>query len=224
MKAGEYELKDKWEKYSVGNACFQSIISCDLVWSHTCQSKNPIHFALTEFLLMHNGCNSNRQTWCEKELQIDQEALQDRRGKRKWHAGGNVRMRSEWQRTEEEWKKMESTWGEKKEKSTEAGKAPQTGDKQYRVAVPQHKHMTTHTRSVSDSTQTNKHQAFQLCMLCSLLPLTLIYTHSLLFHSLSGIHAYSFSHSQFHCADTLGAMPYTACSVELSHKDRTYSK
>lgn len=154
---------------------------------------------------MHNGCNSNRQTWCEKR------ASNWSRGTAGQKREEEVRRRGK--REDEEW--VAEDRGGVKEDGVNL--APQTGDKQYRVAVPQHKHMTTHTSSVSDSTQTNKHQAFQLCMLCSLLPLTLIYTHSLLFHSLSGIHAHSFSHSQFHCADTLGAMPYTACSVELSH-------
>lgn len=72
----------------------------------------------------------------------------------------------------------------KKEKSTETGRAPQTGDKQ-------HKHMTTHTYihlcSISDSTQTSQHLLFQLCMLCSVSPPSHSHphTHSLLFHSLS---------------------------------------
>lgn len=92
--------------------------------------------------------------------------------------------------------RVESPWTEKKAKS-EAGKAQQTGNKQHRMVLPQHKHMTTHTYThiVSDTTQTNKHQAFQLCMLCSLLPLIHTRTHTLLFHSPSGIHIFPIHNS-----------------------------
>lgn len=179
---------------------------------------------------MHNGCNSNGQTWCEKR------ASNWSRGTAGQKREEEVRCRGKCE--DEEWV-AEDRGGVKEDGGVEDGvnlgreegkiHRGWKGSTDWRQTVQSGCTSTqtydhTHTRSVSDSTQTNKHQAFQLCMLCSLLPLTLIYTHSLLFHSLSVIHAHSFSHTQFHCADTLRAMLYTACSVELSHKDRTYSK
>lgn len=108
--------------------------------------------------------------------------------------------------------------------SAEDARAPQTRNKQHRVAVPQHKHKTAHThthihqRSISDSTQTSKHQLFQLCGVCSfsLLPLHLIHTHthhcSIL--SLAFTLRHSSIHPQVHRADTIWAMLYKVWSLE----------